>query len=183
VEYFNEKNGRYFSRKLSAGIGNSQVIRVVISLIPVFVMAGVYILALKDGAKSGDLIPIIIGASLFLFASILSFILRRSGFGAGIIVDQMQGTVSCRLPGGQKHVVPIASVKEIGLQHAESSNPGTTFGTGTAKAHGLLFLVTQDDRKFPVMYGSNAMEMRQLADELSVLISVTVNEYSRGQFQ
>ena len=181
--YFREKNGNYYAKNLSGGASRSPVLRIIFSLFPVIILGGIYLTAVRKDGKPEEMLPIVIGISIFLFTSVLSLFLRKIGFGAGITVDQMHGTVSCKLPGGQKHVIPIASVKEIGLQYAGSINPDTTSYTGTGKVRGFLFLLTRDEKKFTVMYGNNAIEMRQFADELSILISATVNEYNKGPFQ
>jgi len=182
VEYFTEKNGKYYSRKSSGGNRRSAYVRIPLTVVPVFVMLGIYVISLKNGAGQEDLFPIIIGISFFLIIALLSFFLRKMGFGAGIIVDQMQGRLSFKLPTGQRHTIPIDKIKEIGLQHSRNSVSADRSTPGNSKIFTLLFLLTRDDKKHPVMYGRNAMEIRQFADELSILVSATVREYTGEKF-
>ena len=185
MEYFSEKNGRYVSKGIpGSGSSRSSIVRIIITLIPVLVFGGIYLSMQSNNAGMKnmdikDMTPFILVIGIFMITNIFFAFIRKAGLTAGVIVDQMQGTVLYKRPGGHRHSVPLLSLKEIGLQIAGADRYGVT--TGKGMGGGVLFLVTRDEKKHPIAFGRDSIKLRQVADELSILTSLSVNEYSSDQ--
>ena len=169
MEFFREKNGKFYADSLSGNKAGKNAFRFII----LFMAAGgfaAYIFLSPDKQDLPDKTPLIIGFSIFLFTNLIAMGLRKAGHGSGIIVDQMNSTISYRKPGGNRHSVPFSALKNIIISIVPE------------KAS-VLCLANYDGTRHVVMYSSDTMQMRQLADELSSLVSITVDEEIRDYQQ
>lgn len=162
MEYFREKDGKYFSKATSAA-GGKPVIAVVAGIIPLIIFAGIFYQTsqLKGGA-SGNMRVVFI-ASTFVFINLIAFFFRKAALGSGIIVDQMERTVKYKRPHGQRRTLDMDSIQKINLEVKE----------GKAA---VLSLISSDGNSLYLNCSTDVMMIRQMADELATLISVTVNE-------
>lgn len=176
MQYFREINGKYYSQNLP-GLGGaaSGALRVILSILPVIVLGIVFAANHNGKADLEQVWPFIIMGGIFLLSAVFSLFLRRRGYSAGIVVDQMKGTISYKRPGTQRHTVPISAISEIGLQ----TNAGGAYGSGSGSMPGLLYLRTVQDAKHVILHSKKPIELRQVANELAVLTSLSVNEHSR----
>lgn len=163
MEFFKEKNGRFHAQPISGPGARSPVLRFVVTLIPLAIIAGLYFYSPVGEKGSADRTPLIIGGCIVLFSNIISLGIRKAGFGSGIAVDQMTGSLTFRKPGGNRTKVQITDLKEIIL----NTVPGKA---------SILCLLKRDNTRYILMYARDTMQLRQLADELSTLTSLTVNE-------
>ncbi len=162
MDFFREKNNRYIADSLSGNPGARSTLRIGI----LFIAAGVFAFVVFLSPMNKDLpdkTPLIIGMGVFILVNIIAILLRSAGHGSGIIVDQMNGTLSYRKPGGNRHTVTLSSLKGIML----SMIPGRA---------AILSLEKADGGRHIVMYCSDTMKMRMFAGELSTLTSLTVTE-------
>lgn len=166
MEFFQEKNGVYHADPISGSGGKGTILRILVSLIPLGVIA--YLLYSSPMGKQGseNRIPLIIGAGMFLFTNLLMFVLKKAGFRSGISVNQMDGTLAFRKPGGNKISVQITSLNKIVID------------TVPMKAS-VLCLSKAAGGRHVVMFSKDTMQLRQLADELSTLTSLSVSEEVR----
>ena len=162
MEFFNEKNGKYFAESISGNPTTRTAVRMGMVLIGAGVFAYVLFLSpMKDQIQ--DRTPLLIGMGVFLFVNLISVFLRSAGLGSGVVVDQMNSTVSYRKPGGNRQSVPLSSLKSIII-------------TVVPMKASILSLEKAQGGRHIVMYSSDPMKMRMFADELSTLTSLTVNE-------
>ncbi len=169
MEFFREKNNKYYADSISGNPTARSAIRIGM----LFVAAGVFafVIFLSPAKEDiSDRTPLIIGMGVFLLVNLISVLLRRAGHGSGVIVDQMNGTVSYRKPGGNRHTVPLSSLNGIIL-------------TVIPMKASILNLEKSGGGRHIVMYSSDTMKMRMFADELSTLTSLTVSEEMRDQGQ
>jgi hypothetical protein len=162
MEFFRERNGKYHADSLAEGAPGKAALRMGI----MFVVMGVFAFTMffsQARNQIQDKTPLLIGLSVVVFANLISLGLRRAGHGSGITVDQMNGTVSFRKPGGNRITVETASLSEIVIDIVPM------------KAS-VLCLEKNGGGRYVVMYSGDEMKMRMLADELSTLISLTVRE-------
>jgi hypothetical protein len=163
MEYFKEKNGNFYSKSLQTGFSRSPISRLVLSLLPLGLFALVFSTLTKDKAADSEMVPIIIGAAVLTMGNIVAFALRSAGLNASMIVNQVQGTVSLRIPGGQRKSVGIDSIEKIVLQISNENNA-------------VIALLFKDRTRTVVETSRDPNLLRQVADELSILTTVTVNE-------
>lgn len=154
----------------------SGAVRIALTLLPVLVMAGIYLNSNGRDFRIGTALPFVIMASVFLLSSVLASFLRRMGHGSGVVVDQMKGTMNYRKPGGQRHSVNISDIREIGLQR---SGTGTYDNQGGRAGGALLYLMKDDGSRIPLAFSNRGQELRQFADELSIVTSLSVREHTR----
>lgn len=175
MQYFKENNGKYCSQNLPGlGGSGSNALRVGLSLLPIVVI-GIVFMSNYDGKTDMEQIwPFMLMGGIFVLTGFVSFFLRRRGLGAGIVVDQMKGTISFKRPGTQRHTVPISAISEIGLQ---TNAPAYSSGSGSMPS--ILYLHTVQGAKHVILHSKKSIEIRQVADELAVLTSLTVNEHSK----
>jgi len=166
MEFFREKNGRFHAQPITGSGARSPIVRFVVTLIPIAILAGLYFLSPLGEKGSADRTPLILGGAVVLFGNVVSFFLRSAGFGSGITVDQMNGTISFRKPGGNRTTVQVTSLKNI------------TINTIPGKAS-ILCLSKPDKSRYVVMFSKDTDKMRRLADEFSSLTSLTVTEELR----
>ncbi len=161
MQYFKEKNDKYFA-KLGKSAG-SPFPRVALVLVPM--IAGIFIYVQSSQTKGASLgsMPIVMLMSIFTIANLIAFTLRKAGLGAGVTVDQMERTIKYKRPGTQRKSLSMDSVQKISLK--VNSDKAAT-----------LSLITLDGQMHFLNASRDVMMMRQFADELSTLISVTVNE-------
>ncbi len=163
MEFFKEKNGRFQAKPISGPGARSPVLRFVVTLIPLAIIAGLFYFSPVGAKGSTDRTPLIIGGCIVLFSNIITLGIRKAGFGSGIAVDQMTGSVIFRKPGGNRTTVQVTDLKEIVIN--------TVHGKAS-----ILCLLKRDNSRYIVMYAKDTMQLRQLANELSTLTSLTVNE-------
>lgn len=172
MEYFREDEGKYVSRRLPGAPGGSGAVRAVLTLLPLLVLGGIYFSSVRNDPDPASRIPFLVMGGIFIFTWYLTSVLRRRGRGSGVTVDQMKGTIRYRRPGGQRHEMPVAAVRQIGIQMAGGSMYDGSGRTGG----GMLFLLTEDGKRVPIAYSRKGYELRQFADELSILTSLTVDQ-------
>lgn len=165
VEFFNEKNGRYFAKVGNMGTGGKPVIKIALGAIPLVIFGFLFFQTSQGNGKGAtpDNTPIIIGAGIFILANLIGLFLRKAGFSAGITVDQMERTITFKRPGTQRRTMNIDSIQKILLKTKQ----------GSAAA---LSLTSLDGTNHLLCVSRKPDEMRRMANELSTLVSVTVNE-------
>ena len=164
MELFREKNGKYYADSLSQAGGKTSL-RLVILFVGIAGFAGFMFLSPVQ-KEIPDRTPLMIGMGIVILSNLIALLLKRAGHGSGIIVDQYSGTLSYRKPGGNRHNVQVSSLRKIIISVIPD------------KAS-ILSLEKSDGGRHVVMYSSDTMKMRQLADELSSLIALTVGEEMR----
>lgn len=173
-EYFRERDGKYLSTGIPGMPGSSTVVRAAISLVPVVIIAFIYISGPgRQGFQIESLIPFAMMAAVFTFSSVISFFIRKTSFTSGVMVDQIQGTIYYRRPGARKKSVPISSIRSLGFQ---SSGSVTSNVSGRFGGFAVVYLINEENGKIPVAYSRKGQELRRFADELSILTSLTVDE-------
>lgn len=177
MEYFREEEGKYISKGVPGASGGSGAVRAVLTLLPLMVLGGIYFTSVRNDPDPAARIPFLVMGGIFLFTWYLTSVLRRRGHGSGLTVDQMKGTIRYRRPGGQRHEMPVAAVREIGIQMAGG---GMYDGSGRTGG-GMLFLLTEEGKRVPIAYSRKGNELRHFADELSILTSLTVNQSTGGR--
>lgn len=163
MQYFKEKDDKYFARPGNSNSAGSRFPQIALVFVPIIVGIFVYLQASKTKGVSQSIMPIILLFSIFTIANLISFFLKKAGLGAGITVDQIERTIKYKRPGAQRRSLSIDSIREISLK--VNSDKAAT-----------LSLITLDDQRHFLNASRDVMMMRQFTDELSTLISVTVNE-------
>lgn len=175
MEYFRQDDGKYISSGVPGMTGGSPFARILLPLLPMLIIAGIYISNSEEGAGMTPGLPFLIIGIVFVLSFVMAAVLRRKGHGAGIVVDQMKGTLIYRRPRGAKRTVPISSIKEIGFFTPGESKYGYT---GSGKAAAILFLRNKEGEKLPLAYSRKPVELKQFADELSIISSLTVSQHT-----
>ncbi|OPL17873.1 MAG: hypothetical protein AVO35_08320 [Candidatus Aegiribacteria sp. MLS_C] len=176
MDYFQQKDDRYVSRGVPGLQSRSGAARFTLAALPLVLLAAIYFSSGSRGIDIKEVLPFLVIGSVFLFSSVLAGILAGRGHGSGVVVDQTGGTLSYRVSRGPRRTMGIADLKEIGIQMTEENV--SAYGDG--KGHALVYLLTADDRRVPLAFGKSTRELRQFADELSILTSLAVKEYSGG---
>lgn len=173
LEYFTEKGGKYISKSVGGPVARSPIPRIVLTLLPIVAIAGWY-LSNQSGKESPPLPILAVIVVVFIGVNILSIALRKSGYGASIVVDQMNGRIQYKVPGGQRHSASISDIRELLLVQK-----GGYSGSGSAgRSFAGLFMVTRDGNKHGLMHGTELDRIRKFADELAILTSATVRQES-----
>ncbi len=163
MEYFKEKNGRYFAKGGATRSKVGSYVGIVMLLAPLVIGSIVYLQMPAGKGGSPDTKVIVAAAGILVLSNVISLVLKRAGLGAGITVDQMDRTIKYKRPGTQRVSLYIDSVSKISLKVNQNKAA-------------VLSLITRDDKSHFLNASTDVMMMRQLADELSTLISVTVSE-------
>lgn len=163
MQYFNQKNGKYFAKLGNSNSAGSRFPKIAILLVPM--IAGIFFYLQSSPAKGGsqDNMPIMMLVGIFTVANLIAFALRKAGLGSGITIDQMERTLKYKRPGAQRKSLSIDSIQKISLM----VNP---------EKAATLSLITLDGQRHFLNASRDVMMVRQFADELSALISITVNE-------
>jgi len=169
MDYFRERDGMFYGKAIGTQGSRSPVLRLVVSLFSLMIFASIFLSIPREAQGFPDKDALILGASVFVFANILAFALRKAGFATGMVVDQTKGTLSFRIPGGQRKAVGIDTIDKIVLQTRSEKSA-------------VIILLFKDGTRTPVQISSNPVLLRQAADELSVLTSVTVSEETTSKF-
>ena len=175
MELFEERNGLYVSKHVQTPGNKSPIARVVLSLLPLLLMGGLF-LGLSEGKGALDTRPLIIMAGVFLFPNVLALLIRKFGVSGRIIVDQMQGTVTFAPIGGKRTILQISELARITLAPAKKTQDRSTPSASRGGAWMVLGLESSAGKGYRLIIQSDAPRLRMLADELSVLTSVTVSE-------
>lgn len=176
MEYFRQDSGRYISKGVPGMPGGSPLVRMFIFLVPILVLGGIYINASKMGSNMGLTYPFLIFGVIFIFNFGLAAVLRKKGHGAGMVVDQMKGTITYKRPGGTRQTVPISSIDEIGFLYSGGDMYDRSSGL---KGGAAIYLHMNDDRKISVAYSRKPDELKLFADEMSIITSLTVKQYTK----
>lgn len=163
MEYFIERNGRFFAKAGNTYPAGSPIIRIALTLIPMGVIAAVYFHSSVSKSPTSDSTLIIPIVAIIILSNLIAFFIKKAGFSAGITVDQMERTISIQRPGMQRTSMNFDSIEEITLR----VDPGKA---------AVLSLISRDGTSHLLYLSRDPMAMRQMADELSTLISVTVSE-------
>ncbi|MCD6587573.1 MAG: hypothetical protein J7K88_03385 [Candidatus Fermentibacteraceae bacterium] len=163
MEYFKEKNGKYYASLGGKNQNSSRAVSIAVTAIPFIIFGVVYFNTVKaDGGPSVNT-PMIAAAAILIIVNLFAFFLRKIGVASGIVVDQMERIISFRRPGTQKKSMSLDSVQKISLK--------VNYGKAAS-----LNIVTPDGKNYLLLASADVQMMRQLADELSTLISLTVDE-------
>jgi len=165
LEYFKEKNGKYCMSLSGKNQGSSLATSIAVTAIPLVVFGVIYLKTVSAEGNSSNNTPMIAAAGMLLIVNLIAFFLRRIGTSSGITVDQMQRIISFKRPGASKETMSIDSFQKISLK----VNQGKTAS---------LNLVTSEGKSYLLLTTTDIQMMRQLADELSTLVSLTVIEES-----
>jgi len=174
MEYFKDKGGRFQSTGIP-GMGRTPVLKMIGGLVPILVIGVIYITtSSRTGMKPEQMYPFYIAGGIVVLSLALSMFLRSRGMGSGITVDQMSGTISFKRPGsGSRFQMPLAELDEITLLiMGEASSYGATGGRTGA----TLSIKTRAGQSHMLAFGRDPVRMRQLADELSIITSLSVKE-------
>lgn len=163
MEYFKEKNGKYYASLSGRNQTSSLAVSIAVTAAPLVIFGIVYFNTLKADGGPPVNTPMVAAAGILIFVNLIAFFLRKIGFAAGIVVDQMERIISFRRPGTQKKTLNIDSIHKISLK--------VNYGKAAS-----LNLVSADGRNYLLFVTADVQMMRQLADELSTLISLTVDE-------
>lgn len=163
MEFFREKNGRYFASTGNAGARGKPGTAIALGMLPLIIFAAVFYQTSQGKGSTPNIMTIILAIGIFIIANLISFFLKRAGLGAGITVDQMERKISFRRTGTQKKAMSIDSIQKLLLK----INPGKA---------ALLSLVSLDGTSHLLRVSRDPEKMRRFADELSTLISITVHE-------
>ena len=150
--------------------------KIFLSFMPVLFMAGLFIGISDRTGGERNLQPLVIAAVILVVTNVVSLLIRRFTLSGRIAVDQMQGTVTFVPVGGRKttlHTGELASItisplrKPDGTPVVRKKRAVTILGLSTVSGDG--------DYRLTAFQGDPAV-LRGMADELSVLTSVTVRE-------
>jgi len=180
MDFFTERNGMFVSRPVPSTGAQSPVRRTVLSFLPVVLLAGV-IIGLPAGQGERNLQPLYIAAAILLFTNVIGLLVRRLSLAGRIVVDQMQGTVTFVPVGGRKTTLRTGELTSIDLSplRKQDGTPMTNRGKGWTV---LGLTAAHDGNRYRLMMvNGDPSPLRQLADELSVLTSVTVKEDAGAQ--
>ena len=162
MEFFTEKNGRYVADPLSGNQSARTAVRMIIVLGALGVLS--YLLFFSPAGRNQDSrIPLMIGMGVLLFNLLISFVLKRAGFGNGVMVDMGTGTISFRKPGGNRYSLPVSTLQGLVISEVPMKDS-------------ILSLERTDGKRHILTYCQDTMQMRMFAGELSSLTSLTVKE-------
>lgn len=161
--YFHEKNNKYYAKAKGSTMSAPPLLRILPALVPIIAIGFFVYQNSNSKMPTSNIFPVVGMISIFLVANIIAYILKSKGLGAGIVIDQMERTISFKNPRGRRNVINYDTVRNIKLE---------TKGNAVA----VLKLDTLDAEPY-FLFATKDMQMaRQMADELSILISATVNE-------
>lgn len=175
MKYFRQEDGKYISSGVPGIHGGSPFARILLPLLPMLIIAGIYLGTGEAGSEMTVGLPILIMGAFFILSLVFAAVLRRKGHGSGIVVDQMKGTVIYRRPGNARRTVPVSSIREIGFYTPGENKYGHS---GSRKGSAVLFLRTKEGEKLPIAYSGKPEELKHFADELSIVSSLTVSRYT-----
>lgn len=167
MEFFKEKNGKFVAESISGNPRANSAVRMGVFLIAVGAFAFYFFMS-PSKESFQDKTPLLIAMGAVVFTNVIVLLLRSAGHGSGIIVDQMNGTLSYRKPGGNRHKVPLDSL-------------GSIIITEIPMRASVLSLEKSSGGRHVIMYSGDTMKMRMMAGELSTLTSLTVKEETRSQ--
>jgi hypothetical protein len=165
MEYFKEKNGKYVASTCTQRQGNSLVINIAVTSVPLVVFSIVYFSILSKQGGAPDNTPLISFASVLIVVNLMSFLFGKFSSASEIEVDQMERTICFRKPGPRNKTISIDSVQKIRLK--------VRYGKAAS-----LSLVSADEKNYLLLPSADIQMARQFADELSTLISLIVYEES-----
>lgn len=166
MQFFREKNGKYIAGSVSGNPSVRSALRAGMVLVSAGIFAYVLFMSpIRDQIE--DKTPLFIAFGVVLFTNTFFFMMRRAGMGADLIVDQMNGTLSYRKPGGHRQSVPISELKGLIL-------------TVVPMKASILSMENTDGTRRILMYSTDTDKMRMYAGELSTLTSLSVSEESRS---
>ncbi len=165
MEYFKEKNGKYVSKLTSSNSPGKIFPAIAVAVLPLIVGGIIYFNSVKTADFSMESNPIFKSIGILMVVNLAALFFRKIGITSGITVDQMERTVKYKRPGAQQKTLDLDTIRKIKLQ----INPGKA---------AVLSLVTQEGKDSFLTASKDIMMIRQMADELSALISVTVAEES-----
>ncbi len=161
--YFQEKNNKYYSKIKGSTISPPIFIRILPAIIPIIAI-GVYLYGNNTSKMEfSNIFPLVSMISIFIVANLIAYVFKSKSFGAGIVIDQMERTISFKKPGGRRNVLNYDTVRQIKLE--TKSNVAAVIKLDTLDSVDFFLFATRD-----------VQMARQMADELSILISATVNE-------
>lgn len=131
-------------------------------LVPLIVGSFIYFQSSQSKGGSTENTPMMFGIGVFIVINLIGFLVRKAGAGAGIAVDLMDRTLKYRRAGLHRQLLNIDSIQEIKLK----VSPGNI---------SVFSLVTRDEQEHLLTVSKNETMIKELADELSALISVTVS--------
>lgn len=173
VECFDERDGRYLSKPIQSTGGKSPALRIVLSFLPVILMAGIFV-GLSDTHGNRDSGPLIFAAAILVFTNLIALLVRKFSMSGRIAVDQMQGTVTFARAGGKRKTVNTGELDRITI--APLNRPdGNRMVTRGKPWTALSLRTSMGDSHTLMSVQGDASRLRQLADELSVLTSVSVS--------
>ena len=165
--YFQEKNNKFYSKVKGSTMSTPAFMRILPALVPIIAIGFFVYQNSSTKMPMSNIFPIVGMISIFIVANIIAIVLRSKGLGAGIVIDQMERTISFKKPGGRRNVLNYDTVRNIKLETKQN-------------AVAVIKLDTLDTSEF-YLFGTQDVQMaRQLADELSILISATVSETVLG---
>lgn len=161
--YFQEKNNKFYSKAKGSTMSPPTFMKVLPAIIPMIVI-GVFVYRNNmSKMQFSNVLPVAGMISIFIVANLITHILKSKGLGAGIVIDQMERTISFKKPGGRRNVLNYDTVRNIKL---ETKN----------NVAAVIKLDTLDSEQFFLLATRDVQMARQMADELSILISATVSE-------
>ncbi len=165
--YFHEKNNKFYLKVKGSTMSSPTFMRILPAIIPIIVVAVYLYQNNQSKMQFSNVLPVAGMISIFVVANLITHILKSKGLGAGIVIDQMERTISFKKPGGRRNVLNYDTVRNIKL---ETKN----------NVAAVIKLDTLDTEEFFLFATRDVQMARQLADELSTLISATVSETVLG---
>ncbi len=162
MQYFKEKNGIYKAKFGKRNSAASIFPGIAMVLLPLIVGSIIYYQSSQPKSGSTENIPMMFGLGILIVINLIGFLVRKAGAGAGIAVDLVDRTLKFRRAGLHRQVLNIDSIQEIKLK----VSPGKI---------SVFTLLTRDEQEHLLTISKNVTMIRELANELSALISVTVS--------
>lgn len=162
--YFRERRGVY---RASALVGRERRASRFLPLLFLLSMVPLFILMISTSQdypqRSAILIALVIMGASFFFSLAVSI----ARYGAGISVNQLDGTITFRAPGQSRRRVPLSSLQKVLL---------IKLG-GYASA---LFLLETGGKRHYLMLSKKHDALRIYADELASLTCLRLSEEERS---
>lgn len=163
VEYFIERNGKFYSKGIRGGSTMPPLTRFMAGLVPLLIPSVIYF-KIADGSKiAADKMPVILCGCVLLFGNLMACVLRKAGFASRIVVNQTDETVIIKRHRNSNLTISVSSIEKIVIRVNEKGISILSIVTGKG---GIRIIQTAPD----------LTALRRMADELSSLIPVIVKE-------
>ncbi len=175
MEFFEERQGLYISRRITGFGYKSPIVRAIVSLLPLLLIGGLFLGTSREGGSGFDNRLLIIMAGILFISNIVGLLARRFSTSGKIVVDQMQGNVTFSPIGGRRTSLSLVDLERITLAPVKVRSGKVSSGT-RGRTWMVLGLENAAGENYRLIMQSDAHLLRMLADELSILTSAAVSE-------